>query len=87
MDTQLAIQKMADPRLGESTQPFAYPPFTALVLMPLGWLPFSGAFAVMTLVNVGLLSVVLLFLIRKLGLVKATVEMAAIEHILQFWCP
>src|SRR5580765_1244161 len=67
---QLALQRTVDPRIEDTTQPFAYPPFTALVLMPLAWLPFSGAFAVMTLVNVGLLSVVLLFLSRKLGLGK-----------------
>lgn len=65
---QLAIQKSVDTRIEDTTQPFAYPPFTALLLMPLAWLPFSGAFAVMTLVNVGLLSLILLFLVRHLGL-------------------
>lgn len=67
---QLAIQKMIDSRIGESTQPFAYPPFTALVMMPLGWVPFSEAFAAMAFVNVGLLSLALILLIRKLDLKK-----------------
>lgn len=67
---QVAIQKALDPRIGESTQPFAYPPFMALVLMPLGWLPFPASFASITLVNVGLLSLALALLIRKLGLNK-----------------
>jgi Glycosyltransferase family 87 len=81
---QLALQKTVDPRIEDTTQPFAYPPFTALVLMPLAWLPFSGAFAVMTLANVGLLSVVLLFLIRKLGLGK---EQSTWLLLSTFWCP
>ncbi len=67
---QLAIQKTVDARIRDTSQPFAYPPFMALVLMPLGWLPFSAAFAVMTLVNLGLLAFVLLLLMRKLGLKK-----------------
>jgi len=40
---QLAIQKAIDNRIGDSILPFAYPPVTALILMPLGWLPFWAA--------------------------------------------
>jgi Glycosyltransferase family 87 len=67
---QLTIQKIVDPRIGNSTQPFAYPPFTALVLMPLGWLSFSWAFVAMAVVNAGLLLLTLILLIRKLELKK-----------------
>ena len=48
---QLAIQKSIDSRIGDSALAFAYPPSTALLLMPLGWLSFSGAFLVMPLKN------------------------------------
>jgi|GEM_PF-1313553 len=65
---QVAIQKALDPRIADSTQPFAYPPFMALIIMPLGWLPFPWSFASMTLINAGLLWLVLRLLIRKLDL-------------------
>ena len=42
--SQLAIQKAIDNRIGDSILPFAYPPVTALVLMPLGWLSIPHGF-------------------------------------------
>jgi len=67
---QLAIQKAIDNRIGDSILPFAYPPVTALLLMPLGWLSFRMAFVAITLVNMALLWFTLRLLIRKLGLQK-----------------
>ena len=67
---QLAIQKAIDNRIGDSILPFAYPPFTAVVLMPLGWLPFSSSFVAITLANAVLLAVTLRLLIRRLNLGK-----------------
>ena len=58
---QIAIQKAIDDRIGDSILPFAYPPFTAVVLMPLGWLPFRASFAAMTLANAMLLALTLKF--------------------------
>lgn len=51
LDQQLVIEKTIDPRLGNSSLAFAYPPFTAFILMPLGWLSFAKAYLVMTVVN------------------------------------
>jgi hypothetical protein len=65
---QLAIQKAIDNRIGDSILPFAYPPITALVLMPLGWLSFRAAFVGMTLVNISLLLLILRLLVKKLEL-------------------
>jgi len=65
---QLAIQKAIDNRIGDSILPFAYPPITALVLMPLGWLPFHVAFAGMTLINISLLVLILRLLVKKFEL-------------------
>jgi len=65
---QLAIQRMIDSRIGESILPFAYPPFTAIIMMPLGWLSFRAAFVAMTLVNGALLLCMLRWLIRELDL-------------------
>lgn len=67
---QVVIQKALDPRIGETIQPFAYPPFMALVLIPLSWLPFQGAFVLMTLINAALLTFTLFLLIRRLALTK-----------------
>lgn len=67
---QLIIQRTIDNRNGGSVLPFAYPPFTAVVLMPLGWLSFRGGYVAMTLVNLLLLFLTLRLLIRKLGLGK-----------------
>ena len=66
--SQLAIQKTIDPRIGDSILPFTYPPFTAVVYMPLGWLPFSAAFLAVTLINLMLLAFSLRLLITKLQL-------------------
>lgn len=67
---QLAIQKAIDNRIGNSILPFAYPPVTALILMPLGWLSFRAAFVVMTFANIVLLLFTLRLLIQKLVLQK-----------------
>jgi hypothetical protein len=65
---QLAIQKAIDSRIGDSALAFAYPPSTALLLMPLGWLSFSGAFLVMTFVNGLALLLALKLLVNHLQL-------------------
>lgn len=62
LNKQLAIQKSIDARIGDSALAFAYPPLTALLLMPLGWLSFSGAFLVMVVAN----GLALLFAIKLL---------------------
>ena len=69
-DDQLAIQKTIDGRIGNSILPFAYPPFTAMVLMPLGWLSFRSAFIAMTLANGLLLAAILRSLFQRLDLGK-----------------
>jgi glycosyl transferase family 87 len=66
--SQLAIQKTIDDRIGDSTLPFTYPPFVAVVLMPLGWLPFSAAFLAITLINGTLFVISLRLLIGRLRL-------------------
>jgi hypothetical protein len=68
--SQLAIQKTIDPRIGDSILPFTYPPFTAVVYMPLGWLSFPAAFLVITLINVILLAFSLRLLITRLQLTR-----------------
>jgi hypothetical protein len=68
--SQLAIQKTIDPRIGDSILPFTYPPFTAVVYMPLGWLSFSAAFLAITLINVMLLAFSLRLLITRLQLTR-----------------
>jgi hypothetical protein len=55
--SQLAIQRTIDRRIGDSILPFTHPPFTAIVYMPLGWLPFSGAYLAITIVNLLLLAI------------------------------
>jgi len=68
--SQLAIQKIIDPRIGDSILPFTYPPFTAVVYMPLGWLPFPAAFLGITIVNLMLLGFSLRLLIARLQLTR-----------------
>jgi hypothetical protein len=66
--SQLAIQKTIDSRIGDSLLPYTYPPFTAMVLMPLGWLSFPVAFAAMALFNLVLFVFSLRLLISRLQL-------------------
>ena len=68
LDQQLKIQKTIDPRIADSVLAFAYPPTTALVLMPLGWLSFSNAYLLMTVVNVLVLMLALRVLAKNLAL-------------------
>src|SRR4029434_3183172 len=63
--SQLAIQKTIDPRIGESILPFTYPPFTAVVYMPVGALSFPGAFVAITLINLLLFAFSLKLLIAR----------------------
>ncbi len=53
IDQQFAYQKRIAPM--QEALPFVYPPITALLLSPLAWLPFSGAFLFVTLINGALL--------------------------------
>jgi len=64
---QLEIQKSIDPRITEIL-PYTYPPVTALLLIPLGWLPFPSAYAAMTGLNILLLVFSIKLLITKLHL-------------------
>lgn len=66
---QLEIQKSIDPRITEIL-PYTYPPVTALLLIPLGWLPFPWAYAAMTGLNILLLVLSIRLLIGKLHLTK-----------------
>ena len=68
LERQLAIQKAIDPRIGDSVLGFAYPPFTAFLLMPLGTISFSNAFLVMTVMNGLLLSIAVKLLVGHLSL-------------------
>ena len=68
--SQLAIQKKIDPRIGDSILPFTYPPFTAVVYMPLGWLPFPAAFLGFTVINLMLLGFSLRLLIARFELTR-----------------
>jgi hypothetical protein len=70
LQRQLAIQKDIDPRIGESVLAYAYPPVTALLLMPLGWLSFANAYLVMTVVNGLLLLLTFKLLVQSLQLHK-----------------
>ncbi|TMA65616.1 MAG: DUF2029 domain-containing protein, partial [Deltaproteobacteria bacterium] len=53
---------------GNSVLGFAYPPFTAFLLMPLGTISFSNAFLVMTVMNGLLLSIAVKLLVGHLSL-------------------
>lgn len=66
---QLEIQKSIDPRITEIL-PYTYPPVTAVLLIPLGWLPFPLAYAAMTALNLLLLMFSIRLLIAKLQLTK-----------------
>ena len=66
---QLIIQKAIDPRITDIL-PYTYPPVTAVLLIPLGWLPFPLAYAAMTALNFLLLAVSIRLLIEKLKLTR-----------------
>jgi hypothetical protein len=68
LDQQLAIQRTIDPRIGDSILGFAYPPFTAFLMMPLGSTSFPNAFLVMSVVNGVILFIALKLLIGHLAL-------------------
>jgi hypothetical protein len=66
---QMSIQRSIDSRIIEIL-PFTYPPFTAAVLMPLGWMPFRFAYAAMTIINLALLVYSIKLLIGHLKLTR-----------------
>jgi hypothetical protein len=68
LERQRKVQEPIDPGRGDWVLPFYYPPFFALFLAPLARLSFSAAFALVTLINVGLLVVALRALMRELDL-------------------
>ncbi len=68
LDRQLTIQRTIDSRIGDSVLGFAYPPFTAFLLMPLGSTSFPKAFLIMSMVNGLLLFTALKLLIGHLSL-------------------
>ncbi len=55
LEQQRLVQYPIDPSRGDWVLPYFYPPFFAVILLPLAWLPFSLAFIAMTLVNLALL--------------------------------
>lgn len=63
---QLTYQKSIAPT--ERVLPFVYPPITAALMAPLAMLPFSGAFAAVTLFNLLLILASLRKLVRSLSL-------------------
>ncbi len=68
LEKQRLVQQPIDPSRGSWVLPFFYPPFFAVALLPLAWLPFSAAFVVMTAINLALLAAALRIIIRKLQL-------------------
>jgi hypothetical protein len=66
LEKQRLVQQPIDPSRGSWVLPFFYPPFFAVALLPLAWLPFSAAFVVMTAINLALLAAALRITIRKL---------------------
>jgi Glycosyltransferase family 87 len=68
LEQQRLVQQPIDPSRGRWVLPYFYPPFFAVVLVPLAWLPFSLAFIAMTLVNFALLIASIRILIQKLQL-------------------
>ena len=68
LERQRMVQEPIDPSRGDWVLPFFYPPFFAVALVPLAWLPFSTAFVVMTLINLALLASAITLLVRKLEL-------------------
>ena len=68
LDKQLALERAIDPSHADWVLPYMYPPFLALFLMPLAWMSFSAAFAVMAVTNMLLLVSVLILLRRNLAL-------------------
>jgi hypothetical protein len=68
LERQRLVQQPIDPSRGDWVLPFFYPPFFAVLLAPLAWLPFSTAFIAMTVVNLVLLIAAVKILIDKLAL-------------------
>src|SRR6266542_3777573 len=68
LEQQRLIQQPIDPPRGDWVLPYLYPPFFAVILLPLAWLPFSPAFIAMTVVNLALLIASMKILIQKLEL-------------------
>jgi Glycosyltransferase family 87 len=68
LERQRLIQEPIDPSRGDWGLPYFYPPFFAVILVPLAWLSFSPAFVAMTVVNLALLIATVKILVRKLAL-------------------
>jgi Glycosyltransferase family 87 len=68
LEKQRLVQEPIDPSRGDWVLPYFYPPFLAVILVPLAWLPFSAAFVAMTLVNLVLLISAVKILVRKIEL-------------------
>ena len=68
LEKQRLVQEAIDPSRGSWVLPFFYPPFFAVVSLPLAWLSFSAAFVAMTAINLALLAAALNIVIRKLQL-------------------
>ena len=70
LERQLAVEIpiMAPYGLSEGVMPFNYPPFFALLLVPLAWLPFPLAYATATALNLFCLAITLHLLLRRLAL-------------------
>src|SRR5438876_706616 len=70
LERQLAVETptMAPYSLVKEVLPYNYPPFFALLLVPLAWLPFPFAYATATVLNLLCLALTLRLLIRRLAL-------------------
>jgi hypothetical protein len=68
LEKQRLVQEAIDPTRGSWVLPFFYPPFFAVILVPIGLLSFANAFLTMTVINIILLIVALRLLIINLGL-------------------
>src|SRR5438128_7631130 len=69
LERQLAVETpILVPHLLPKVLPYNYPPFFALLLVPLAWLPFPLAYATATVLNLLCLALTLHLLLRRLAL-------------------
>jgi Glycosyltransferase family 87 len=84
LDKQLSVQKPIDPSHADWVLPYVYPPFFALFLMPLAWMSFSGAFAVLTVTNLLLVVSSLILLRGKLRMSKQQSQWLVLSTLCNF---
>ena len=82
LDQQLAFQKRFVPT--DRVLIFPYPPITAVLMLPLTLLSFSGAFLAMTMVNAGLIWATLKRLIHDLNLSSDQIQWLLLATLCNF---